>query len=154
MDNTNNKALELVKYFWDEYKYRHGMCWQALFKIFTAVIILGVLPYTTKPELSRSLGFIMMIPPVIGTCLAVFGYKVISNELRLFAQSKILFHELRTRLVSPLDLSEDAKNNQDVITSFKESKRTTFDKYVKLLVIALILASVTNTLFILFRWTS
>jgi hypothetical protein len=44
-----------LRYLWDQYKYHHGLCWNAVYKIVAVVIVLAVLPYV-KPELTKLLG--------------------------------------------------------------------------------------------------
>jgi hypothetical protein len=43
---------EQLSYLWDEYKYRHGLCWEAVYKVIAAVIFLAGLPYV-NPELNQ-----------------------------------------------------------------------------------------------------
>jgi len=80
--NTSQYTVELLTYLWDECKYRHDMCWTAVLKVAATATALAVLPYV-KPELISKIKYLMLVPPIIGTLLAVFGFFVVHNELKL-----------------------------------------------------------------------
>src|SRR5690349_9343143 len=96
-------------YLWDQYRYRHSLCWKAVYKIVAVVIVLAVLPYA-KPELTEPLGYWILIPPVIGTLFAAFGVFVVNNELRLFSQVKIAHHVLQEQLLQTVLTDQDVRD--------------------------------------------
>src|SRR5258708_17087014 len=89
--------VQVLNYLWDEYKYRHGMCWSAVLKVSATVTALAVLTYV-RPELIGKLRYLMVVPPIMGTSLAVFGFFVVHNELKLFAGSKIAHNQYRNKV--------------------------------------------------------
>src|SRR3989442_15726556 len=110
MSAVSNQELkspnqEQLNYLWDEYKYRHGLCWKAVYKIVAVVILLAVLPYA-KLDLTKLLGRWMLAPPIMGTLLAAFGVFVVNNELRLFSQVKVAHHVLQEAFLKSL-LNDD-----------------------------------------------
>src|SRR5205809_7387160 len=90
-----------LSHLWDEYKYRHSLCWQAVYKIVAVVIVLAVLPYA-KVELIEFLGQWMLVPSLIGTLLAAFGVFVVNNELKLFSYVKVAHHSLEKQFLENL----------------------------------------------------
>ena len=167
---------EQLSYLWDQYTYHHGLCWKAVYKIVAVVIVLAVLPYA-KLELTQPLGYWMLVPPVIGTLFAFFGLFVVNNELRLFANAKVAHHSLQNRFLSSVLPESDVANmaGHDYQASKSTSTRpgflgrvmrflcgvrakmngprwTLFDIYVHLLIIALLLLSLGNTVFLAFSW--
>src|SRR5438094_6769552 len=112
MTDISNQAIaapsqEQLNYLWDEYKYRHGLCWKAVYKIVAVVIVLAVIPY--KSEL-KPLGYWLLAPAVIGTLFAAFGLFVVNNELRLFAKAKDARDNLHNQFLSiVLTKSDDTK---------------------------------------------
>jgi cytochrome bd-type quinol oxidase subunit 1 len=155
MSDTNNQGVPLpseaqLNYLWNEYKYRHGLCWQAVYKIVAVVTVLGVLPYT-KPDLTKLLGYWMLVSPAIGTLFAAFGILVVNNELKLFAQAKVAHHNLQNRFLSGVlttDVLDFAKHEM----SPSEARWTRFDYYVHGLIIVLLLFSLWNILFLAASW--
>src|SRR5213595_980459 len=84
----DNNGVDELNYVWDEYKYRHELCWQAIYKLAASAVVLGVLPYPNA-KLTQVLGDWMLVPPVLATLLIAFGVFVVNNELRLFAKIKV-----------------------------------------------------------------
>ena len=37
--------LKRIQFLWEEYKYRHDLCWRVLFRLTSAVVILAIVPY-------------------------------------------------------------------------------------------------------------
>jgi hypothetical protein len=146
MSDVSNHKQEQLNRLWDEYKYRHGLCWKAVYKIVAVVIVLAVLPYA-KPELTRSmsLGRWMLAPPIIGTLFAVFGVFVVNNELRLFSQVKVAYHALQKQFFESVLEPDVSKFAVDDLT-LSNARWTPFDIYVHLLMIILFLLSLGNTL--------
>jgi hypothetical protein len=140
----------LLDYIWDEYKYRHGLVWAAVYKVSAAVVALAVLPYV-KPDLSKALGYRMLVPSILGTALAAFGIWVVRNELRLFAESKIAHYDIRMRLVYQ-SLSEAGKALKPETITVRTARRTPFDYLVHILMIVLLGLSLSNTLFLGLSW--
>ena len=142
--------LPLLTYIWDEYKYRHGLCWEAVYKVSAAVIALAVLPYV-RPDLSKALGYWMLVPSVLGTLLAAFGIWVVNNELRLFAESKIAHYDLRMRIVYQSLTKDGQALIPETITAGK-ARWTLFDYFVHILMGVLLLLSLANTVFLGHSW--
>jgi hypothetical protein len=179
-DMTNESATtppqEQLSYLWDQYTYHHGLCWKAVYKIVAVVIVLAVLPYA-KLDLTKPLGYWMLVPPIIGTLFAFFGVFVVNNELRLFANAKVAHHSVQkrfhSRVLTESDLAKMTVNDYEASKStsrppdflgramqflrgvhakMKGPRWTLFDIYVHLLIIALLLLSLGNTVFLAFSW--
>ena len=147
-------SQEHLKYLWDEYKYRHGLCWKAVYKIVAVVIVLAVLPYV-KIELIKppGLGRWMLAPPIISTLLAAFGVFVVNNELRLFSQIKVAHHVLQKRFLEGV-LKDDADAKEMAVDNLNiyKARWTLFDIYAHTLMLILFLLSLGNTLFLALSW--
>src|SRR5207302_5459121 len=95
MSNVSNHestdpTQEQLKYLWDEYKYRHGLCWKAIYKIIAVVTLLGVLPYA-KPDVAEFLR----------SCVLVSGTRALKNGMKASANSLIKFTQSRLWTFSP-----------------------------------------------------
>ena len=150
--NMTPKSMELYTYLWNEYKYRHKLCWEAVYKLAAAVIALAILPYLKK-ELTASVGPLMSAPAGIALLLAIYGILVVRNELEIFARVKVAHHTLQN------ELFDELFNNQDHVRTFvrqkvnpHNAKRTPFDRYVYTLVGVLVLLTLLNAWFVTFVW--
>ncbi len=150
-------STEQLSYLWNEYKYRHGLCWKAVYKIVAVVVVLTVLPYA-RPDVTKLLGYWMVIPSLLGTLFAAFGVFIVNNELRLFAKTKVAHHCLENRFLSTVFRESDVMKESDVKKLVGDdmnpsnARWTPFDIYVHLLIIVLFFLSLGNTLFLAFSW--
>ncbi len=136
---------EQINYLWDEYKYRHGLCWQAVYKIIAAVIFLAGLPYA-KPELTKYLDWWVLAPPVMGTIFAVFGVFVINNELKLFSYAKVAHNQLQMRFIQSMFKEEKIREEAVENLNPHKARLTLFDIYVHVMLIILCVLSAANAL--------
>ena len=72
---------------WEEYRYRHDHCWQTIFRLTTATVALGALPYAQK-EVTCVIGWGMLMLPFVGILLLVFGLLRINRELKALSKVK------------------------------------------------------------------
>lgn len=156
MENVHNQNLdrpsqERLDYLWDVYKYRHGLCWKAVYKIIGSVLILSVLPYA-KPDLLKPLECCLLVPSVIGNLLAVFGIFIVNNELRLFSHIKVAHHVLQKQFLESFLKNCDARKMAIDDLDINKARFTLFDIYVHSITIILFLLSLGNTLFLGLSW--
>jgi hypothetical protein len=144
------KVAEL-EYLWQEYRYRHDLCWRAIYQVAAAVIALAALPYV-RDELTKVLGQWMLVPPAVGAALAAFGILVLSNELDIFAKSKLAHHTLQDVFLS--HAIGDPRVREFVLHGLTPDKvrHTRFDRYATSFMIMLLVLSVGNVLFLWLRW--
>lgn len=142
--------LGYVTYLWNEYQYRHQLCWNTIYKLTFGVVALGVVPYA-RDDLSQQLGYYTLVPPVLAALLAGFGIFVARNELVLFAKIKLAYRIVQNRLLDRLIGASDVKHTQEVLTATTSGK-TPFDRFVLLFVATLCLLSILNVIFLAFEW--
>src|SRR5207237_9472613 len=87
-----------LTYLWTEYKYRHELCWTAVYKVSVAVIALAAIPYA-KAAIPNEFRGCLVAPPLIGTILAAFGIIFVWNELDICAKVKLAHHTLRHHII-------------------------------------------------------
>jgi hypothetical protein len=66
------KVAPNCELIWEEYKHRHDLCWNLIFRLTYVVVIISVVPYI-KPDVAHKLGFCIVTLPIIGIALTVFG---------------------------------------------------------------------------------
>ncbi len=138
---------EQLSHLWDEYKYRHGLCWQAVYKVIAAVLFLGGLPYV-QPELTNDLGWFVLVPPIMGTLFAVFGVFVVNNELKLFAYAKVAHNKLQVRFIQSVMKNDEVEGKAVEKLNINNPRGTQFDIYVYVLLIMVCILSAGNLLFL------
>jgi hypothetical protein len=72
-------ALELL---WSEYHYRHDLSWRIVLQMTGASVILASLPYA-KVTITKALGQWILLAPLIGIALTLFGWHMMEAELSL-----------------------------------------------------------------------
>jgi hypothetical protein len=89
----------------------------------------------------------MLVRPIVGLILAGFGVFLIENELKLFSYIKAAYLDLHQRFVNRVVGAEwRERANEDLQPGCVES--TAFDYYVRAFMIALVVLSFMNVLFL------
>ena len=96
MDNEPN-LVEIVKYLWEEYKYRHDLIWRLIFRLTFAVVILAVVPYGYS-NVVLALGKRALFVPAIAPALIVLSFFLMFKELSLFKNIANKYEELQANL--------------------------------------------------------
>jgi hypothetical protein len=91
---------------WDEYKYRHDLCWRLVCQIATAVVVISVVPYIQTDVASKLQGWIIALP-VIGILLALLGLARLDRELDLLRKVTLKHRELLRRNYSGLSYAPE-----------------------------------------------
>ena len=74
--------LEEAKFLWDEYRYRHELCWRLIFQITTAVVAILIIPYI-QPDITKSVGIWIVALPLLAIILVVFSMSRLKRELEI-----------------------------------------------------------------------
>jgi len=86
-DTKESSELAEARFLWDEYRYRHEHCWNLVFKITAAVVAILIIPYI-KPDITRSLGMLILALPSTAIGLVLFSYFRLDRELDVLAKVK------------------------------------------------------------------
>lgn len=84
---------------WDEYKYRHQHCWNTVFKLVIALVLISVIPYTQR-EVACVLSWRILVVPLLAVCVSVFGYLRVRRELMALADIKVA-HQRAQGILKP-----------------------------------------------------
>jgi len=144
-------TLPQLEHLWNQYKYRHELCWSAVYKVTVAVVALGVIPYA-KDALSRLLGYWMLAPAVLGSVLAGFGIALVNNELAIFANVKFAFHLLQNEFLDSVMPDEQSKKAAEHTLTVCKLRHTKFDWYVNGFMVGLLVMSIANAVFVVVQW--
>jgi len=91
------RTTDAAKLIWDEYRYRHEHCWNTIFKLTSAAVLLGVIPYLDT-KLPKEFGYWLLSAPVLAVALIGFGMLRMVRELSLLRDVRSLHRERQGRL--------------------------------------------------------
>ncbi len=137
-ESDAQEVLEQCKYLWDEYKYRHDLIWQRIFRFTTAVVLISIIPYVQQ-DIAHRLGNWILIAPLLASILAGFVLLVMWNELELFGKIKHAYRRQQNKL-----LDDDLKHDLD--------KKSYFDRFVLFYLGSLVVLSFANGLIAWLIW--
>lgn len=100
--NEISIALQLAQHFWTEFKYRHDLMWQRIFRLTVAVVLISIIPYA-QPIVAKLIGYWILIAPLLATALAGFAFSVIRHEPKLFERiaSEYMWHQNKLFATEP-----------------------------------------------------
>ena len=87
--------LKLIPLLWEEYKYRHDLCWRVLFRLTSAVVILAIVPYLYQKVVQGLPEWVLWVPALLAVALASFGFVLMTNELYAFRRVKEAYRKLK-----------------------------------------------------------
>jgi hypothetical protein len=98
-----DRRLELAKYLWNEYQYRHDLVWKLVFRLTAAVVVLGIIPYRIIPYTQDKLvnaipHWWILVPPILGVILAVLWSLRLKGELEHLDYIRGLYMPLQDSL--------------------------------------------------------
>jgi hypothetical protein len=80
----SDHELELAKYLWEEFKYRHDLIWRLLFRVTAVAALLSIAPFTISDVAGSKAGFWVKFLPALAIGLVLASWIVLLVELRLF----------------------------------------------------------------------
>lgn len=101
--NTRHKnpnediPVEEAKLLWDEYKYRHELCWRLIFQITTAVVALLVIPYI-QSNITELVGLWILALPLLAIILVAFSISRLKRELGILDKIRMTHRERQGRV--------------------------------------------------------
>jgi hypothetical protein len=137
--NEVSTALQLAQHFWTEFKYRHDLIWQRIFRLTAAVVLISIIPYA-QPIVTKLLGNWILLAPALATALSVFALSVMRHELSLFERIATEYIWQQNRL-----LATEPKHKLDAPRPF--------GFFVQIYLIVLIVLSILNFLITGLIWT-
>jgi hypothetical protein len=93
----NNGLLERLDYLWKEYEYRHSLVWNLIFRFTSAIVLISIVPYV-QIALVKTLGFFILLAPILAFGLAVFSLPVMDKELKLLGKIREVYREWQNQL--------------------------------------------------------
>jgi hypothetical protein len=76
--------LELAKFLWEEFKYRHDLIWRLLFRVTLVAVGLSIAPFTISDLVGKRASFWVQFLPALAIALVVASWWLLWVEYRLF----------------------------------------------------------------------
>ena len=89
------RAVDALKMLWEEYRYRHELCWRVPIQTTAAAVILSTLPYAQSQVVSV-LGRTILLVPLFGVVLTLFVMSVMARELERLSALRDRYRELQS----------------------------------------------------------
>jgi hypothetical protein len=77
-------SVELAKYLWEEYKYRHDLIWRLLFRVTSVAALLSIAPFTINDLIREAVGVWVKFLPALAIGLVGVSWILLWDEFRLF----------------------------------------------------------------------
>ena len=144
---TDDTELNKATLIWEEYRHRHELCWNLIFRITIVTSTLSIIPYLDD-VIIKGTESIVLFTPVIGILVFLFGGYRLYRELKLFEKIKFLHREFQNKIYGDLYKEQFGKDLH------KPKNRSDFTKHVALYLIMLFALALINfaVLLIFFYW--
>ena len=90
----NLDEIEMVKIYWEEFKYRHDHYWKSFFKFSFAILFLLVLPFMYPEKISK-FGKLQLIIPILSMILSLASAWLLASEYERIKVANQKFQELK-----------------------------------------------------------
>jgi len=112
---TTGGGMELpeAKLIWEEYRYRHDLCWRLIFQISLAVVAILVIPYI-RADITDSVGLWILALPALALVLVLFSISRMRSELGILDKIRAL-HRKRQGKVHHIPWKSSGRFTRDVI---------------------------------------
>jgi hypothetical protein len=77
-------SVEVAKYLWEEYKYRHDLIWRLMFRVTGVAVLLSVIPFTIDDLATEEAGVWVKFLPALAIALVLASWPLLWAEFRLF----------------------------------------------------------------------
>jgi hypothetical protein len=90
--------VELLKQLWEEYRYRHHLIWELLFKVTTAAVILSATPFGINDLTRERAGEWVVWLPLVAAFLVLASFLPLRTENKRFQEVKKVYRPELHRL--------------------------------------------------------
>jgi hypothetical protein len=96
---TPTARIELAKYLWEEYRYRHDLIWRLLFRMTAVAALLSIAPFTIDDLVKRQVGAWVDVLPGLALAFVLISWPVLYLEFKLFKPIDECCEEAQNRAV-------------------------------------------------------
>jgi hypothetical protein len=92
-------SVELAKYLWEEFKYRHDLIWRLLFRVTAVAVVLSIAPFTIDDLTGSRVGAWVNALPALTLAVILFSWPFLILEFRLFKPINKVYVDAQDRAV-------------------------------------------------------
>jgi len=96
------QAAQIATYLWDEYRYRHDLVWQLVFRVTAVATALLIAPFLASGSVRAILREGLLFLPGLAILVILIGYYVLACELRLLKKIRDAYREVQNRAMAHL----------------------------------------------------
>lgn len=97
--------LDVAKYLWEEYRYRHDMIWKLVFRVTAVATALIVAPFLVDESIRKVLDGWLVFLPILAIAVILLGFYSLPPELELLHKVKVAYRCEQNRVLHHLDHS-------------------------------------------------
>jgi hypothetical protein len=160
-DVDQPRPVHVVAYLWEEYRYRHDLVWQLVFRVTAVATILLITPFIVGKLVQQVLGYWLLLLPTLAIAEILVGYYVLLCELDLldrirdayrFAQNDALDHlkpYWRPHEIDEFGAAPARLTRWEKVTRFRSDH---FADRVSMFLLLILCAAIVFFLLFLFLW--
>ena len=95
--------IEILKIYYDEFKYRHQHYWMIFFRSSAAILLLILSPFIYGEKV-KSIGNLILFLPVFGIILSIVSYFLLDAEYRRLNAVNETMKSLRNRIGKEVEM--------------------------------------------------
>lgn len=101
-DARDQRDLQVAIYLWEEYRYRHDLVWQLIFRVTAVSTALLITPFLTNESVRKVVGDGLLFLPGLAILVILIGFYVLQCELRLLKKIRDAYREAQGRALDYL----------------------------------------------------
>jgi hypothetical protein len=97
-EDKPGRDFDVLKALWEEYRYRHELCWRVPLQTTAAAVILSTLPWA-QPQIADILHWRILLVPLLGIVLTIFAVIMMWRELGRLLPVRKRYRDLQPKLL-------------------------------------------------------
>jgi hypothetical protein len=155
------QALQVGEYLWEEYRYRHDLVWQLVFRVTAVATALLIAPFLIDKSVVEVLGNWLLCLPLVAILVILTGFYVLLRELEPLKKIRNAYREIQNRALHHLEpqwtphkipLSAAKGTKLTLRQRLKRSLAEHFEVRVSVFMLLLLVTAIAFFLLFYFNW--
>jgi hypothetical protein len=99
----DSRSVQLAAYLWEEYRYRHDLVWQLVFRVTAVATILLITPFIAGESVREALDYWWLFLPALAVAVILIGYFVLQSELDLLERVRKAYRLAQNEALAHLE---------------------------------------------------
>jgi hypothetical protein len=97
------QAVQVAEYLWEEYRYRHDLVWQLVFRVTAVATALLIAPFLVDESVREVLGNWLLSLPLLAIAVILTGFYVLPPELELLKKIRNAYRQVQNQALHHRD---------------------------------------------------